>query len=116
MRRIYFLFICGSLFASEVDELISKITTPNGIEQSKLSAAKDPFVKWSTATERNSTVPPEPIFILKAIMVNEALINNRWYKIGDRIDGYTLEWVEKSRVGIRSGKKQKTLYIFKGLK
>jgi|GEM_PF-2103876 len=112
----YLLLFCGSLFASDIDELISKIMTPSSIEQSRVSAAKDPFEK-EVFKDGNATVPVEPTFVLKAIMLNEALINNKWYKVGDKMEDYTLEWVEKNRVGITTaGKKQKTLYIFKGLK
>jgi hypothetical protein len=116
-RYGYLLLLCGSLFASDIDELVSKIMTTNGIAQTRISAVKDPFEKEMQKDSNNTPIiPTEPVLLLKAVMVNEALVNNKWYKVGDKIEGYTLEWVEKNRVGVAMGKKQKTLYIFKGLK
>jgi hypothetical protein len=116
MKHIYFLFICGSLFALEVDDLLSKIMQPKGIEKSKIISAKDPFLKPIIKREGNFTPPPEPVFTLKAIFEGTALINDKWHKAGDRLEGYEIFEIKKHSVVLFNRPKQKKVYLFEGKK
>ncbi len=116
--------MCAHLFASDVDELIAKITASKSVEKSALSSAKNPFespaVKKETNKKDDNTTkplaPPEPTFTLKAIFEKTALINDKWLKQGDKLDGYEVFQINAFNVVLRNQNKQKTLYLFKGRK
>lgn len=110
------ILFCGSLFAYEADELLAKIMQPKGVEKSRVLRAKDPFLKPEIIREGNFTPPPEPEFILKAVFEQSALINGKWCKKGDNIEGYEVFDITKHSVVMFDRKKQKKLYLFKGKK
>jgi len=124
MKYLLLLLMCAHLFASDVDELIAKITASKSVEKSALSSAKNPFespaVKKETNKKDDNTTkplaPPEPTFTLKAIFEKTALINDKWLKQGDKLDGYEVFQINAFNVVLRNQSKQKTLYLFKGRK
>lgn len=124
MRYLPLLLIYAHLFASDVDELIAKITASKSVEKSVLSSAKNPFespaVKKETNKKDDNTTkplaPPEPTFTLKAIFEKTALINDKWLKQGDKLEGYEVFQINAFNVVLQSQSKQKTLYLFKGRK
>jgi len=124
MKYLLLLLICAHLFASDVDELIAKITASKSVEKSALSSAKNPFespaVKKETNKKDDNTTkplaPPEPTFTLKAIFEKTALINDKWLKQGDKLEGYEVFQINAFNVVLRNQNKQKTLYLFKGRK
>jgi len=48
-------------------------------------------------------------FVLEAIINNTALINKKWYKIGQKIDNYTIKEVNPNQVILLKGSKYITL-------
>jgi len=124
MKYLLLLLMCAHLFASDVDELIAKITASKSVEKSALSSAKNPFespaVKKETNKKDDNTTkplaPPEPTFTLKAIFEKTALINDKWLKQGDKLEGYEVFQINAFNVVLRNQNKQKTLYLFKGRK
>jgi hypothetical protein len=109
-----------------VDEQIEAIKPfRKGLE---ISNAKDPFIffdKNDTKTEHNSSVPltaPQPPlakeeekeadFSLSAIMNASAMIGGNWYKINDKVNGYTLVEINKNTVMLKKGDKELLLSTY----
>lgn len=124
MKYLLLLLIYAQLFASDVDELIAKITASKSVEKSALSSAKNPFESPVIKKETNKKddnaskplAPPEPTLTLKAIFEKTALINDKWLKQGDKLEGYEIFQINAFSVVLQSQAKQKTLYLFKGRK
>lgn len=118
MRIVVFLLACGFLYGSEIDEIIKNIASKRNIlAESQIAAAADAFEKQkivADGNETNKTVAPK--LELKAILDGQALINDKWLKIGDAIYGYKLSQIGAKSVTITSKKESKRLYIFKGVK
>ena len=57
---------------------------------SKRSTKRKPKVKLNTVTKHS--------FFVEAIMNNSALINNKWYKLGEKINKYTIHKIERTSV------------------
>lgn len=117
-KTVLLLFaLFGPLFASErITELINDILKLKGTEKSVIERVKDPFEKQVVVREGNFTPPPEPVFELKAIFEGTALINNKWRKVGEMIDGYEIFEIKKNSVILFDKTKQKKLYLFEGKK
>lgn len=117
MRSIWMLFLAYSaLYCSEADAIIGNIMAPkNTLAPAQIARLPDVFEKPPVALDANKTIAP-PKFSLKAIFDGGALINGKWVRLGDSVNGYKIEKIDKNRVLLASGNKQKTLYIFKGEK
>lgn len=116
MRAIAFLLACSFLYASEIDDIIKNIASKRNIlAESQIAATADAFEKpkgISDSNESNKTVAPK--LELKAILDGQALVNDKWLKVGDMIHGYKLSQIGTKSVVILGKKESKTLYIFKG--
>ncbi len=116
MRIVVSLLVCGFLYASEIDDIIKSIASKrNVLAESQISATADAFEKpkaISDGNETNKTVAPR--LELKAILDGQALINDKWLKVGDAIHGYKLSQIGAKSVVMAGKKESKTLYIFKG--
>jgi len=124
---IIFLLLTLNLSSNElnwVDEQINAIKPPRkGVSSSTISRLRDPFVlkkKTKQKEVKNSTKKEKGIipngmansssnkiesktlsrsaFKISAIMNKSALINGTWYKLNDKIKGYTLSRITTSYV------------------
>jgi hypothetical protein len=119
------LFLGISAYANEltwVDEQVNAIKPPRtGMRTSELNSLKDPFIfltpsekkkkKTTLKTKQKTKVTKKAskkhiTFKLRAIMNQKAMINNRWYKVGDSIHGYTLKEVNQKSVLLTRDKKK----------
>ncbi len=119
MKKAVLLFcaILGSVFASDkINDLIAEILKLNGTSKSVIEKVKDPFEKPIVFREGNFTPPPEPVFVLKAIFESSAFINGKWYKTGDKLEGYSIVEIKKHSVVLFDKPKQKKVYLFEGKK
>lgn len=115
---IIFAFV-AYLYCSEAQTLIDKIMSPkDSLANSQIAATPDVFEKPVIAADPNATaaLPPPPKFSLKAIFEGRALINDKWLKVGDSVNGFTIEAIEKHRALLANEKERKILHIFKGKK
>ncbi|WP_373070485.1 hypothetical protein [Sulfurimonas sp.] len=124
---------------SWVDKQVNAIKPPrDGESMRNISSIRNPFVflkknltnkddKNTKATPRtivtankdkdsktNSSLEKTPVFtthsfILGAIINNTALINGKWHKIGETINGYKITKINKKTVNLQSGSKTKVL-------
>jgi hypothetical protein len=115
--------VTSTLFSSElswVDEQVQAIKPPReGMLKSSLRSIESPFIflaknrgkdkkalkskKPSTSTKlTNATFIKKKtrstLFSLNLIMNNNAMINGRWYKTGNKISGYTIIKIDKRSV------------------
>ncbi len=121
-----------------VDKQIEAIKPPRkGVAYRAISYLKDPFVfleknktkkekKTQTFKTAPSVVPTsitnsvgkqkvvskKKILKLKAIMNNSALINDKWYKVGEVVNGYTITKVTLTEVLLKKGSKSITLTTY----
>lgn len=130
---ILILILSYQLSADElkwVDEQINAIKPArDGIQKSKINAIKSPFIflikkektkdtapskKASNITETSSNVlvKKEIILSLNAIINKSALINEKWYKIHEKVGKYTIISIERGLV-ILSFKKKKLILSIK---
>ncbi len=108
--------VSQALYCSEADAIIANILSQkSGVAPAQIAAAGDAFEKPAPILEANATVII-PQFVLKAIFDGKALINDKWLKIGDSVNDYKIAKIEKNRVILISGKKQKILNLFKGIR
>lgn len=114
---------------SWVDEQVSAIKPERvGVSKSEIAAIKDPFIIYNTIEKidkdgKKSVVivkkdldkikfPKEEKkvrLILQAIINNSVLINDKWYKIGEKIGKYTLKDIRGTLVMLVYKKKKLVL-------
>lgn len=123
------LLVATTLFSNElawVDEQIEAIKPPrSGMSTKALSNLKNPFIylkkeedkkiKSSYSTTKvnakstlgkNEKVKKKSVLTLSLIMNNSAMLNDLWYKKGDKINGYTItEITHKSVLLVKNKKK-----------
>jgi len=123
------LFLVVNLSADElqwVDEQIEAIKPPrSGMQMKELAKIKDPFIFSSTTkskgqSKRNKRYKKSSYkkpyqnrkqvilnkkFHLAIIINDSARINNKWYKLGDSISGYTIAKIDSSFVLLTKDKK-----------
>jgi hypothetical protein len=104
----------ASLFGSDVDAMIKNIMAPkNIVSPSVLASLANSFEKPVVVLDANATPPPPPKLQLQAILDGSALINDKWLKIGDNVNGYKISHIGEKSVIIGNAKENKTLHIFK---
>ena len=124
---IIFLLLTLNLSSNElnwVDEQIDAIKPPRkGVSSYTISRLRDPFIlkkktikkEATSSTEKQKGIVPNGIadsssnktesktfsrsgFRVSAIMNKTALINGTWYKLNDKVKGYTLSRITTSYV------------------
>jgi len=135
MKAILILITFGLFIYSSanelawVDEQIEAIKPPReGLGDKQFSFLKDPFIflkKNQTPKEEKKLAPraqlsipggslvsktskKEPLYkklTLVAVINNSALINSKWYKIGEKVGKYRLEQINRTNVILTKGKK-----------
>ncbi len=114
----------GILFANAntdwVDGQIKAIKPPrSGISHTAINAIKNPFIyvypeskasDSKAAAKTATTTAPKPLR-LSAVMNNVALINGTWYRVNDKVRGYTLAKIVPDSVLLTSGKTKKMLFV-----
>ena len=123
-----FLILALSLFGNEFegemknyDEVFVKIKEQRkGLNSGEISSLQDPFKvnlpvapKCDQNTTKYSSVRG---FMLKAILLNKANINGKWYKVGDMIDDYNITSVQGSKVIIVKDDEKQELTLKNGSK
>ena len=130
MKKIFLItlvILVSALSANElawVDKQIESIKPPReGLNSSVIASLSDPFIflqKKVLSDTKGAILPDSPFvltsevktapsFRLTAIMNNSALINGKWYKLGDTIEGYKLLAINSKSVNLASKKTKLTL-------
>ena len=123
-----FLILALSLFGNEFegemknyDEVFVKIKEQRkGLNSGEISSLQDPFklnLPVATKGDQNTTKYSSARgFMLKAILLNKANINGKWYKVGDMIDDYNITSVQGSKVIIVKDDEKQELTLKNGSK
>ena len=123
-----FLILALSLFGNEFegeiknyDEVFVKIKEQRkGLNGSEISSLQDPFklsLPVAPKGDQNTTKYSSARgFMLKAILLNKANINGKWYKVGDIIDDYNITSVYGSKVIIVKDDEKQELTLKNGSK
>jgi len=123
-----FLILALSLFGSEFegemknyDEVFVKIKEQRkGLNSGEISSLQDPFklnLPVASKGDQNTTKYSSARgFMLKAILLNKANINGKWYKVGDMIDDYNITSVYGSKVIIVKDDEKQELTLKNGSK
>jgi len=120
MIKTISLFILIPLFAlaSDVDvklivEKIEKLKSVNNISDKINYKVYDPFSQAKPILESKSFIVPQTRkkIILQTILNEKALINGKWYSVGDTLQGAVIKSINRdSIVIIRNGKKVKVSF------
>lgn len=121
---ILFLSLFGSEFDNEMknyDEVFVKIKEQRkGLNSGEISSLQDPFklnLPVAQKGDQNTTKYSSARgFMLKAILLNKANINGKWYKVGDMIDDYNITSVQGSKVIIVKDDEKQELTLKNGSK
>ena len=118
------LGLFGSEFESEMknyDEVFVKIKEQRkGLNSGEISSLQDPFklnLPVASKGDQNTTKYSSARgFMLKAILLNKANINGKWYKVGDMVDDYNITSVQNSKVIIVKDDEKQELTLKNGSK
>ena len=124
MKKILFIIslLTVSLYADltveQIQEMVMKIHEKReGVKLETLETTKEPFVRLEEEDNVTTFVIPkkaeEVKLSLHAVMNGKAYINEAWMGIDDTILGYTLKYVGKKGVVLRSGNNIKKLFLHK---
>jgi hypothetical protein len=115
---LFLTFINGD----EIDELLKKIRLKreSSIDKSELVNTYSPLPKVKVESNRSmdsnesgdevmkKSVTIEPTeFKLKAILNNSVFLNDRWVKLGDKIEGYELVDIMEDSILLQDGNRTK---------
>jgi hypothetical protein len=127
---ILILFTGINLFCNElawVDEQVEAIKPPRiGIKNTDMSKIKDPFIFFSNKIKANKTknkktkriiythtkntnkkvIRKKSYFSLNAILNQSAMINNKWYKYGDTVNGFKIVKIDRTSVLLKRNKNE----------
>jgi len=90
--------LCAEATIQEIDAMVVKIQQPReGVVLGELELIPNPFIilskKDDNSTKIVATIAKEEQFVLSGIVNDRVFINKKWYKAGDKISGYTLEYI-----------------------
>jgi len=129
-KSILFIFLfINVVFANQLqdemnsyEQIFEKIKEKrNGLSDIELSSVKNPFKQESIgarADQNSSTVYDNHSkgFSLKAILLNRANINSKWYSVGDIVDTYKINNITKNSVVLVKGDEKQELILKNGNK
>ena len=122
MRKVLYIFICivfaaqAEITIAQIEEMVKKIQLKRpGVDLNTLKHTQDPFVKMLQENNATNTAPTPKVeekrFALHAILNARAFINDKWYKLGDTIQGFTIKGIGTESVILQSGNLTKTLLL-----
>lgn len=100
----------------EYDKMFQSINTPRkGLNETNINKLQDPFLvpKRSKIIHDDNASSGEALG-LHAIFNDRAKINNKWYKVGEKVGDYTLKKIKASSVMLVNKDQNLELNITKG--
>ena len=114
---LFVLALHADLSVDQIENMVVKIHEKRkGADLSTLDQTKEPFVVRTEEKEEAIYLPPAVVKVetkmsLHAIMNGKAFINDSWKSVGDKILGYTLEYIGKRGVVLKNGNQIKKLFL-----
>lgn len=107
--------VFASVATHEIDKMIAQIKEPRkGIALQELSTISNPFVTLKKDVNITKVFVPkkkEESMALGGIINHKANINGAWYKEGDEVSGYTLQYVGTKGVVLVDATRVKRLFL-----
>lgn len=98
MKNFIIMVLVTMVFSSEYDDKIKFIISQSsGLSTEQILNLQNPFYQ-----NNESTSHQESIYNLKAIVQNHVRINEKWYKLNDTIDGFTITKIQKDTVYLKN--------------
>jgi len=127
MKKITLLILSAGILAhanltvKQIENMVVKIHQKRpGLDLSKLDKTFEPFALKNVVYDTNQTTGVKTVkkkaearIELHAIMSDKAFLNDRWLKVNDTINGYTLKHIGKRGVVLQSGDNIKKLMFHK---
>jgi len=107
MKKLILVILVINLYA-DISIIIKKIDELNNFNYNFILINYNPFICkniYKNNLVKNLVVRKKSIFILKAIFNNQAFINNKWYKVGDKINGFIIYKITDKEIFLKKGKK-----------
>ncbi len=105
----------SSAATQEIDKMIGQIQERRiGMEMKELSSTPDPFVVVKHDVNVIKVIIPqvrEESVVLGGIVNRKASINGKWYKEGDEVAGYTLNYVGTKGIVLVDKARIKRLFL-----
>jgi len=105
----------ASVATQEIDRMVAEIKEPRrGIVMKELSTISNPFVTVKKDVNITKVFVPkkkEESMALGGIINHKANINGAWYKEGDEVSGYTLQYVGTKGVVLVDATRVKRLFL-----
>jgi len=111
------VFLFADAAKHDISNMVVEIKSPRkGIASDKLSSVPDPFI--AAVEEVNTTSVAAPIkkekdIRLGGIINKKAYINDSWHSKGDRVSGYTLEYVGTKGIVLVDGEQIRRIFLQK---
>jgi hypothetical protein len=105
MRIFLILSIVLSLYAEDLKLRTQKLIAP--IEKTLIVRVKyDPFKKGQEVVQKifSKKVQDNTLYVT-AILNNKAFINSRWYRVGEKVDGYKIIQLKENSILVKNSKK-----------
>ena len=108
-----------SLSKEEITNMVSKIKKERlGIQLNTLDGTPNPFSIKKQVVKEEKKVIKAPVKLKKtfthrltAILNNAGFIDGKWYRVGDKLNLYTVTFVGKKSVVLKNGKEHKILKV-----
>ena len=91
-----------------------------GATPEEIEAVRPPFIRLTKEEAKKTVVKKDGTkvavksgYVLQAIMNDRAKINGKWYKLGDKIDDFTLATIQSSGVFLQNSDYKKRLTLRK---
>ena len=106
----------AELTVNKIDQMVQQIQGKRSSKvQVEFEKVASPFAtvvqKDANATPVMKMVEQKVSFKLSAIINEQAKINSRWVKVGDIIQGYTVESIEENRVVLKKSNRTVELFL-----
>ncbi|AKF24576.1 hypothetical protein YH65_03580 [Sulfurovum lithotrophicum] len=111
------LSLNADLSVKQIGNMVIKIHEKRqGTDLTTLEKTKEPFVVRQKEEKETVYIPPAIVKVeakmsLHAIMNDKAFINDAWKSVGDKILGYTVEYIGKRGVVLKNGNQIKKLFL-----
>jgi len=124
MKKLFIIMILvlsvsyADLSVNQIQDMVTKIHQKRvGIKLVTLNDTKEPFIRLQEEDNTSTLMVPqkakEAELVLHAILNKKAYINNEWKKMDDTVGGYTLKYIGKKGVVLRSENRIKKLFLHK---
>ena len=105
----------GLAYAGQTPKISDILTPKSVIDERDISKLEDPFFGQKSVSKSKKgflSEPQKPFVKLEAIFEKTAMINGKWLKEGENIDGYKLLDVDKNKVTVSGYGEQMILNLF----